>query len=55
MYGENVYQQGLSVYTTVKKSHQEASYNALRKGIMDYDYKHGYRGPEALLKFLKSL
>lgn len=50
MYGENVYQQGLNVYTTVKRIDQEASYVALRKGIMDYDFKHGYRGPEGLVK-----
>jgi len=46
MYGENVYVQGLKVYTTVKKAHQEAAYQAVRKGILDYDLKHGYRGPE---------
>jgi penicillin-binding protein 1A len=50
MYGENVYQQGLNVYTTVKRIDQDASYLALRKGIMDYDSKQGYRGPEGLVK-----
>ena len=49
MYGENVYQQGLNVYTTIKKVDQEASYSSLRKGIMDYDFKHGYRGPEGFV------
>ena len=49
MYGDTVYQQGLSVYTTVKKSHQDASYSALRQGIIDYDFKHGYRGPEGFV------
>lgn len=50
MYGENVYVQGLKVYTTVKKVHQEAAYQAVRKGIIDYDLKHGYRGPEGFVE-----
>lgn len=50
MYGENVYLQGLKVYTTVKKAHQEAAYQAVRKGILDYDLKHGYRGPEGFVE-----
>ncbi len=50
MYGENVYVQGLKVYTTVKKLHQEAAYQAVRKGIIDYDLKHGYRGPEGFVE-----
>ena len=50
MYGENVYVQGLKVYTTVKKAHQEAAYQAVRKGILDYDLKHGYRGPEGFVE-----
>ena len=50
MYGENVYVQGLKVYTTVKKVHQEAAYQAVRKGILDYDLKHGYRGPEGFVE-----
>lgn len=53
MYGENVYIQGLKVYTTIKKSNQEAAYSSLRKGIMDYDAKHGYRGPEGYIELPK--
>ena len=54
MYGENVYIQGLRVYTTIKKPNQEAAYSALRKGILDYDMKHGYRGPEGFVALPKS-
>ena len=54
MYGENVYIQGLKVYTTIKKNHQEAAYSSLRKGILDYDMKHGYRGPEGFVELPKS-
>jgi len=54
MYGENVYVQGLRVYTTINKNHQEAAYSALRKGILDYDVKHGYRGPEGFVNLAKT-
>lgn len=54
MYGEQVYVQGLKVYTTIRKSNQEAAYTALRKGILDYDLKHGYRGPEGYVELPKT-
>lgn len=53
MYGENVYIQGLQVYTTIDKVKQEAAYTALRRGILDYDLKHGYRGPEGFVNLPK--
>lgn len=53
MYGDSVYQQGLKVYTTVKKVNQEAAFIALRKGIFDYDLRHGYRGPEGFVELPK--
>jgi penicillin-binding protein 1A len=45
-YGDETYTRGLNVYTTVKSSDQEAAYKALRKGIMDYEKRQIYRGPE---------
>lgn len=53
MYGDNVYTQGLKVYTTVKKVNQEAATTAVRKGILDYDLRHGYRGPEGFVNLPK--
>ena len=44
---ENIYNKGLSIITTITKADQEAAYNSLRKGVMDYDRRHGYRGAEA--------
>ena len=44
---EDVYTRGLRVYTTVLKADQEAAYSSLRKGVLDYDRRHGYRGAEA--------
>ena len=46
-YGEEAYTRGLTVYTTIRKADQEAAYAALRRGVLDYDRRHGYRGPEA--------
>jgi penicillin-binding protein 1A len=53
---EDVYSRGMKVYTTLIKAEQEAAYNSLRKGVMDYDRRHGYRGAESFLdmKDLKS-
>lgn len=45
-YHEEAYSRGIRVYTTLLTSHQEAAYNALRRGAQDYDRRHGYRGPE---------
>ena len=45
-YGEETYTRGLNVYTTIKADEQEAAYKALRKGIMDYEKRQIYRGPE---------
>jgi penicillin-binding protein 1A len=46
-YGEPAYVSGLRVYTTVRRRDQEAANASLRQGIIDYDRRHGYRGPEA--------
>jgi penicillin-binding protein 1A len=46
-YGEEAYHRGLTVYTTIRRADQEAAYAALRRGVLDYDRRHGYRGPEA--------
>ncbi len=49
-YGEEAYTRGLKVHTTLLVDHQKAAYEALRKGVMDYDRRHGYRGPEAYVE-----
>ena len=46
---EEVYSRGMKVYTTIVKAEQEAAYLSLRKGVMDYDRRHGYRGAESYL------
>ncbi|MFM2397613.1 MAG: hypothetical protein RLZZ144_863 [Pseudomonadota bacterium] len=45
-YQDDIYSSGLNVYTTIRQEDQNAAYLALRKGVLDYDARHGYRGPE---------
>ena len=48
-YGDEAYTRGLNVFTTVKAVQQETAYKALRKGIMDYERRQIYRGPEQFI------
>lgn len=43
-YGEEVYESGFSVITTVDSRLQKAGMNALQSGLRAYDARHGYRG-----------
>lgn len=45
-YGDDAYTRGLNVYTTIRAKEQQAAYRALRKGILDYERRQAYRGPE---------
>ena len=54
-YGEDAYTHGFKVYTTLLSEHQRAAYDALRKGVLDYDRRHGYRGPEAYVELTGEL
>jgi penicillin-binding protein 1A len=48
-YREEAYTLGLNVVTTIDSADQDAAYRALRKGLMDYEHRHGYRGPEGFI------
>ncbi len=48
-HGEAAYESGFRVITTIKKADQNAADDSLRRGILDYDLRHGYRGPEAFV------
>jgi penicillin-binding protein 1A len=48
-YPEDIYSRGFRVYTTITRADQEAAYAALRQGILEYDRRHGYRGPEGFV------
>lgn len=45
-YQDDTYTQGIKVNTTIRQKDQAAAYKAVRKGVLDYDRHHGYRGPE---------
>ncbi|MDO8252868.1 MAG: penicillin-binding protein 1A [Rhodoferax sp.] len=45
-YGDETYTRGLNVYTTLRAADQDAAYKALRRGIMDFERRQIYRGPE---------
>jgi penicillin-binding protein 1A len=53
---DDVYTRGLRVYTTILKNDQEAAYASVRRSVLDYDRRHGYRGAEAYvdMKSIKS-
>ncbi|MDF2778045.1 MAG: carboxypeptidase/penicillin-binding protein [Enterobacteriaceae bacterium] len=48
-YGEKAYEDGYRVYTTITRKTQEAAQKAVRDNVMDYDMRHGYRGPANVL------
>ena len=49
-FAEDTYTRGLRVYTTILKADQEAAHAALRRGVLDYERRHGYRGPESFVE-----
>jgi len=48
-YGVSAYTSGYEVVTTIDVSRQAAATRALRKDLLDYSKRHGYRGAEASL------
>ena len=46
-YGDETYSRGFVVHTTVNAAAQEVAYRALRRGLLDYERRQVYRGPEA--------
>ncbi len=49
-YGDSTYTRGLNVYTSIVATDQAAAYRSLRRGIMDYERRQTYRGPEAFVE-----
>jgi penicillin-binding protein 1A len=48
-YGDSIYTSGMKVYTSLVAADQAAAYKSLRKGIMDYERRQPYRGPERFI------
>lgn len=49
-FGEEIYTDGYRVYTTIDSRKQQAATTALRRVLLDYDQRHGFRGPLAQLE-----
>jgi penicillin-binding protein 1A len=49
-YGADIYTSGMQVHTTIRADEQEAAYQALRRGILNYEQRQIYRGPEKFLE-----
>ncbi|MFZ6800761.1 penicillin-binding protein 1A [Undibacterium sp. Di24W] len=47
---EETYTMGLKVITTIDRDEQDAAYESLRRNVLTYDQRHGYRGPEAFIE-----
>lgn len=49
-YKEEAYTRGIRVTTTILKAEQDAAYDSVRRNVLQYDQRHGYRGPEAFIE-----
>jgi len=49
-FGEDIYTSGFNVYTTIRGEHQQAANRALQTALLEYDRRHGYRGPIAKIE-----
>jgi penicillin-binding protein 1A len=47
---DDAYTTGLKIYTTILKAEQDAAYASVRRNVLAYDQRHGYRGPEGRLE-----
>jgi penicillin-binding protein 1A len=48
-YGDEAYTRGLNVTTSLVSHEQEAAYRALRAGVLDFERRQMYRGPELFI------
>ena len=48
--GESAYTRGLTVVTTIRSRDQEAGYQAVRRGVLDYERRQAFRGPEGYIE-----
>jgi len=50
IFRQDTYSAGIVVHTTINAAEQRAANEALRKGVLEYDRRYGYRGPEAFIE-----
>lgn len=51
---EIAYNHGLDIVTTIDSEQQKIANQALRKGLLTYDRRHGYKGPELVVEDFKN-
>ena len=49
-YGDQIYVSGMKVYTTIRRGEQQAAADAVLKGLVDYNRRRGYAGPEGQME-----
>ena len=49
-YGDAIYVSGMKVYTTLRAQDQRAAVAGVRQGVVEFNRRRGYAGPEAQLK-----
>ncbi|WP_370663671.1 penicillin-binding protein 1A [Massilia brevitalea] len=47
---EEAYTRGIRVTTTIREADQKSAYESVRRNVLAYDARHGYRGPEARIE-----
>ncbi len=52
-YGNKAYTDGFRVFTTINSHYQETANRAVHNGLLAYDKRHGYRGPESSITLLE--
>ncbi len=51
-YGEETYVRGLNVYTTLDSKSQQVAHQSVRRGLLDFERRQFYRGPEHFINDL---
>jgi len=49
LFKDDIYTAGISVHTTIRAAEQRVATAAVRQGVIDYDRRYGYRGPERFI------
>jgi len=49
LFKDDIYTAGISVHTTIRAAEQRVATGAVRQGVIDYDRRYGYRGPERFI------
>ncbi len=49
IFKDETYSRGINVYTTINSEEQMAAVEAVRRNLIAYDRKYGYRGPEGFV------